>query len=698
MRGASAACRWRATAPFVAVMLLMLCAIAPMPSSSDTGRAGSGTEVSGSITVDANWSIGQGPFIVTDDISVSPGATLSITSGSFVKFEKGTKMTIMGTILATDVHFVSNEQVPAPGDWNGLIFLSADGANSTLAGAIIEHPTTGINLMSTDMVLSGLSVTEFSQNGVSIGSGVTATVMEGTFESSGGSYAISAHGTVKVQDSTINAQSGIDLGGGLQTVDNNRITVRQNGIKIGSAANCEITNNVIYGNGEGTFGISISDSSAVYDVTMNDISGFGSGIFIGAEALGTISRDNIHTNRDFGINSQDPVTVTDCYFGRVPALIDDVPRPSDGTSPVTASGTRAFPYEIENLEQPPIVVITSHKGQDIVKGIVNVTGHAYEADMGWSIEKVEYKVQNGTSGENLTDWTAAKGTVDWSVAWDTRGLAPNNSYQLWVRAEADDDGVGITAMTLMAKKEDTGGGGGGGGGGTNNTNGTGDGNGGKDGDATVLGLPPLVFWSIMIVMMAVAVGAFVAVYNRSRKEEEVRRKALKDLQAQWLTAVQQGMGQGPSVAIADPPASTGGVGMEGMIIEDVFLIYKDGRLLNHDGRRLRPEMDDDMLVGMFTAIQEFIKGAFPSDSDDPTKNIVNEITRGDEKVLIEHGKFVYLAVVVRAADTTKVHARMRDVIAAIETDRRGVLEKWDGNMAVTGDLKPYTKGLIMEPF
>jgi hypothetical protein len=152
----------------------------------------------------------------------------------------------------------------------------------------------------------------------------------------------------------------------------------------------------------------------------------------------------------------------------------------------------------------------------------------------------------------------------------------------------------------------------------------------------------------------------------------------------------------PAIAPAPAPGAGKEPRGEDIVIEDVFLIYKDGRLLHHDTRRLKPDVDDDMLVGMFTAIQDFIKGAFPSESDDPTKNVINEIMRGDEKILIEHGRFVYLAVVARASDTKRIHARMKDIIGEMERACAKELEGWTGNVAEIIAAKQFTKRLITE--
>ena len=50
--------------------------------------------------------------------------------------------------------------------------------------------------------------------------------------------------------------------------------------------------------------------------------------------------------------------------------------------------------------------------------------------------------------------------------------------------------------------------------------------------------------------------------------------------------------------------------VERAIIDEVFLMYRDGRLIKHFTRRLKPDVDQDILSGMLTAVQEFVKDTF----------------------------------------------------------------------------------------
>jgi adenylate cyclase len=126
-------------------------------------------------------------------------------------------------------------------------------------------------------------------------------------------------------------------------------------------------------------------------------------------------------------------------------------------------------------------------------------------------------------------------------------------------------------------------------------------------------------------------------------------------------------------------------------IEDVFLVYYNGKLMLHQTRRLRPEMDSDIFASMFTAVQLFVKELFHGGSDET----LNELEFGHLKIPIEHGKRVYLAVVVSGESSTALREQMKKTVEEIEMKYKKVLEGWDGNRKVFSDMDNELKKLIM---
>ncbi len=111
-------------------------------------------------------------------------------------------------------------------------------------------------------------------------------------------------------------------------------------------------------------------------------------------------------------------------------------------------------------------------------------------------------------------------------------------------------------------------------------------------------------------------------------------------------------------------------------IEEVFLVYRDGVLISHLSRTLLPDKDEDVLSGMLTAVQEFVRDAFRYGEH----RELHQMDFGDYRILIERGKLAYLAVVYSGRNTTGVRKRVRAVLDRIESTYASVLDNWDGDM------------------
>ncbi len=111
-------------------------------------------------------------------------------------------------------------------------------------------------------------------------------------------------------------------------------------------------------------------------------------------------------------------------------------------------------------------------------------------------------------------------------------------------------------------------------------------------------------------------------------------------------------------------------------IEEVFLVYRDGVLISHLSRTLLQEKDEDVLSGMLTAVQEFVREAFQYGEH----RDLHQMDFGDYRILIERGKYVFLAIVYSGRESLAIRKKVRAVLQKIETQFGDALEKWDGDM------------------
>src|SRR3989475_670825 len=127
------------------------------------------------------------------------------------------------------------------------------------------------------------------------------------------------------------------------------------------------------------------------------------------------------------------------------------------------------------------------------------------------------------------------------------------------------------------------------------------------------------------------------------------------------------------------------------IIEDVFLLNaKDGLLIKHETRRLRPDVDTDILSGMLTAVQAFVKDALRGDD----LGELNEMTVGQMHILIGRGKWLVLAARIEGDGSQTWTNQIERCIKDMEDHHWDQLDEWDGDMSISRVLAPYIKRLI----
>jgi uncharacterized repeat protein (TIGR01451 family) len=114
----------------------------------------------------------------------------------------------------------------------------------------------------------------------------------------------------------------------------------------------------------------------------------------------------------------------------------------------------------------------------------------------------------------------------------------------------------------------------------------------------------------------------------------------------------------------------------GTLIEEVFLVYRDGVLLYHLSRSLSQDKDEDVLSGMLTAVTEFVRDAFVYGEH----RELHQLDFGDYRIMIERGRNLYLAVVYAGKGASIIRKKVRWVLDQIEAAYGSVLDKWDGDM------------------
>ncbi len=128
------------------------------------------------------------------------------------------------------------------------------------------------------------------------------------------------------------------------------------------------------------------------------------------------------------------------------------------------------------------------------------------------------------------------------------------------------------------------------------------------------------------------------------------------------------------------------------VIEDVFVVDKSGNLLAHHARRMQPDMDDDILMGMFTAIQDFMAETFKSQGNESGN--LNTLHYGNFRILIEHGEYAYIAMVITGDETPQLRKKLQETVSTIHRKYKSILKDWDGSQDKLSGINKQVKELI----
>jgi len=129
-------------------------------------------------------------------------------------------------------------------------------------------------------------------------------------------------------------------------------------------------------------------------------------------------------------------------------------------------------------------------------------------------------------------------------------------------------------------------------------------------------------------------------------------------------------------------------------IEDAFLISNAGMLLSHSTRRLKPDIDEEILTSMLTVIKEFVTDSFKGQE----KGNLNEMSYGHLKILLEYGEYAYLAVVIVGEEQKKLRMQMKKALHMINTTYENSFRTWDGDLSKFVGVNNILKEQIFSKF
>jgi len=111
-------------------------------------------------------------------------------------------------------------------------------------------------------------------------------------------------------------------------------------------------------------------------------------------------------------------------------------------------------------------------------------------------------------------------------------------------------------------------------------------------------------------------------------------------------------------------------------VEDMFVIYEDGRQIHHETRRMKPVFESELISSMFTAVQDFIADSFKDE-----KGVLRRLDYGELQILVERGEHLFAAVVLTGDVPDTFRKDLKNLVHQIETEFSASAEKWSGDAA-----------------
>ena len=123
-------------------------------------------------------------------------------------------------------------------------------------------------------------------------------------------------------------------------------------------------------------------------------------------------------------------------------------------------------------------------------------------------------------------------------------------------------------------------------------------------------------------------------------------------------------------------------------VEELYLIYKDGRLLKNVSA-VEVKTDTDIMSGMLTAINDFVQDSFNTEGD------LGSIDYGNNKIILQRGNHSYLAAVIYGEIDNKFKGKLINAVRTIETINPS-MNNWDGDGESVKQTELYLNPIIDE--
>lgn len=117
--------------------------------------------------------------------------------------------------------------------------------------------------------------------------------------------------------------------------------------------------------------------------------------------------------------------------------------------------------------------------------------------------------------------------------------------------------------------------------------------------------------------------------------------------------------------------------MKSPIVEQVFLIHEDGRLISYASLKRDDHQDEDVVSSMLTAVKDLLTVVFVKKE---AKGDVGpyKFELGERNVILRMGKQFYIAIVIKGNDNKPLLDKFDSIVMDIQERYGDVFDNWDG--------------------
>jgi hypothetical protein len=129
-------------------------------------------------------------------------------------------------------------------------------------------------------------------------------------------------------------------------------------------------------------------------------------------------------------------------------------------------------------------------------------------------------------------------------------------------------------------------------------------------------------------------------------------------------------------------------------VQNIFLIQRGSGLLIAHSQVGADIVNSDLVSGMLTAIRDFVRDSF---GQGQAEKELDEIQYGNQRIVIQSGQVVYLAVLIDGIEPEGLHARLHDFAAELRVRYERPLRDYSGDPAtLPNNLQPKLDRLVAD--